>query len=512
MPHLIRSLTSVLLLPILFALPAQADEWVEYRSTNFVVYTDERRDRAEDLLRYFEQFRSAVLMYMNLSEVEENKRMMILMFADTDQFEAFGREDISGYYKQTNSGPRMVLDSMENFSDASVILFHEYAHYLIREHSQQHFPKWYDEGLAEFLASAVIKDDKVMLGALHPWRSHWMKRPRWVGTAELLEPPRDEDSHIYWAKFYAAAWLTVHQLEIGSLFGYPDYSAQTRHYLNLYNQGVNSTDAFRQAFDMTLKDMDRQLRKYRRQRFTKVISFPAKPYEGEIQAQTLNGNQQGYLLADLAWSLGREELAMEQLEQLSPDEEDMAQALALRAVLKGHEEATAAVEAEVQKALELAPKDPQVLVNAAHFYLDRYTDFVREQADPEGPVSRTAFQAKDLEQALHLSEAAVDIDPELEDALYQRVLVLQETDDIKATLQVMMARYQLRPSSVSINLGIGKFLLEKTPRPDLARPFLERAKRWVHSEEGDAEIDKMLEELEERESELAQANEAEAAS
>lgn len=501
MTRFFRYLSASLLLTTLLALPVQASDWAEYRSTNFVVYTDERPQQAEELLRNFEQFRSAVLMYMNLKEVEENRRTMILMFSDQEEFATVAPKNAAGFYKSTNAGPRMVIDGHREFSDSSVILFHEYAHHLIREHSQQHFPKWYDEGLAEFLASAVIEDDKVLLGALHPWRHHWMGRPRWVRTAELLDPPRDEDSGIYWDKFYAAAWLTVHHIEVGSLFGYPDYSGHARQYLNLYNQGMDSTEAFQQAFDMTPREMDRQLRRYRRGRFTKVISFPTVAYESDIQIRTLNDNQQSYLLADLAWRVGREKLALEKLEQLDPEQDDLAQALALRAMLKGHEEPTPALEAEVKQALKLAPEDAQVLTNAAHFYFDRYIDYARTQADSDGPVSATAFQSEDLERALRMTKQAVALEPDLEDALYQRVLALQETDDIEATLLAMMARYRLRPSSVAINMDIGQFLLRETPRPDLARPFLERAKRWIHSDRGGAHIDKLLKELEQHETE-----------
>jgi tetratricopeptide (TPR) repeat protein len=483
------------LLASLLAEPAWPAQWSEYRSTNFVIYTDERVDRAEELLRQFEQFRSAVLQYMNLGSAPENRRMMILMFADRDEFhDLAASKNVGGFFTPSSAGPRMVVGPQRNFKDSSVVLFHEYAHYLIREHSQVHYPRWYDEGLAEFLASAVVESDRVLLGALHPWRSVWLKQPRWVSVEQLLNPPRDKDSGGYWARFYASAWLTVHRLEMGIVYDYPDYSRQSREYLTLYNQGVDSTEAFTQAFDMSVEDMDRQLRRYRRRgRFNRVLTFPSTPYEDEILPRTLSHNEQHFVLADLAWRLGKEPEALTYLVELDPEQADAAPCLSLRAVLENHNEPTDEAMKSLLRALDMAGEDPNVLVNAGHFYLDLHIEASEDDPEKTAEAKNTEY----LDRALAYLNATLDRDPGFHEAYHYLILTQKELGNQRETLEAMMGLYRLSPSDVGINVDIGTYLLD-TPRPDLARPFLERAKAWNHSEELDRNLDELLEKLEQR--------------
>ncbi|WP_111642289.1 tetratricopeptide repeat protein [Marinimicrobium alkaliphilum] len=457
---------------MLLADPARATAWTEYRSTNFAILSDQPADVAKSLLREFEQYRAAVLQYMQLEDRPENQRMQVLMYADKDQFQALTDNPmIGGFYANTDAGPRMVVGPMDNFQDSSVVLFHEYVHYLLAEHSQIRYPRWYNEGLSEVLASMVIEEDRVLLGALHPWRRHWLNAPGWHRLDDLMAPDYESERARYWMQFYASSWLTVHYLELAPLFDGPDYSAQTREYLMLYNQGVDSPTAFEQAFDMPLRDMDRQIRRYRANRFTRVLSLPVARYEGTIDKRTLSDNERQFALADLLWRLGQEERAREYLAELDEERADAARGLALRAVLVNHAGNLTDAERDLAKALALDPEHLRVKANAAHFYHDRH-----EAATEAG------FEAPYAKRGLTYADAALAQVPDDTESLYYKALLHKAAGQPQEALRALMAIYQQFPASVTVNLLLANDLMD-LERPDLAEQFVSNAERYGHSPE-----------------------------
>jgi hypothetical protein len=202
---------------LLLCVPSVAYGWAEYRSDNFAIYTDLRPRAAESALKDLERFRIATLAVTGLPPRDENVRMQIVLFARSRDFNRFRpNRNVAAFYADTWAGPRMVIGAHRGVATTTAYLYHEYVHYLLREHSDVRYPMWYDEGFAEVLASAEVRRDGVRIGSMNEDQHHlsWLRAFGPLPVAELLSPRklrrRDDLS-----QFYASAWLFTHYLQLG---------------------------------------------------------------------------------------------------------------------------------------------------------------------------------------------------------------------------------------------------------------------------------------------------------
>ncbi len=109
---------------------------------------------------------------------------------------------------------------------------HEYAHYLMRNQMQPHYPLWYEEGLASYLSTANLKRNPVPLGHLEAD----LRQGRPLSPAVSFEEAVQARSVADWpperlAAFYEKAWLLVHFIRLGHHLGYPDFRPALARYL-----------------------------------------------------------------------------------------------------------------------------------------------------------------------------------------------------------------------------------------------------------------------------------------
>ena len=95
-------------------------------------------------------------------------------------------------------------DSPVNVADASLVLFHEYVHHVMRAHSQLRYPLWYEEGFADLLAASQLDASQVLIGLVHPWRREDIDRQGLMPVLDLFSPSDTDDSR-YWSRYYASA-------------------------------------------------------------------------------------------------------------------------------------------------------------------------------------------------------------------------------------------------------------------------------------------------------------------
>ena len=109
---------------------------------------------------------------------------------------------------------------------------HEYAHYLMRNQMQPHYPLWYEEGLASYLSTANLRRNPVPLGHLEAD----LGRGRTLSPAVSFEEVVQAHSVADWplerlAAFYEKAWLLVHFIRLGHHLDYPDFRPALARYL-----------------------------------------------------------------------------------------------------------------------------------------------------------------------------------------------------------------------------------------------------------------------------------------
>lgn len=458
--------------PVLAAHAREPSKWVEYRSTHFVVYSDRDAQEARALIGDFERFRQAALHLTGLTSKTENPRSQIFLFARPQDYRTIApASDVAGFYRNTGMGPRMVVGAEAQLADASLILFHEYVHHLVRERSDWRYPIWYDEGFAELLASARIERGKVELGHMHPWRQSLLRGSNRLSLKDLLEPNfKHSDDPAYWEKYYASAWLWLHYLQLGHLSGEPDYRAGTQDFLLALNAGEPVEEAFKEAYGVTIAALDRRLTRYQRQPRWRGYSLAVPGYRGTIAQRRLDKNEVAYRLGDLAFQVGRPEAAVQFLTAVDASKASVARALSLRAVIENHKQRADLARHFLGVALLKQPEDPYVLTNAARVH---WQNRARGGSGEEG-------QSDPAKEALQYAQRVVQKEPHNLDALRILWRAQRALGQHQQSYNTMLQAHQHRPGDVRLNLDIG-IVLANSEHPERATPFLQRVLLWDHS-------------------------------
>jgi tetratricopeptide (TPR) repeat protein len=351
--------------------------------------------------------------------------------------------------------------------ELSVVLYHEYVHHLMNQRMDVNYPRWYMEGMAELLSATTIVGDKFTLGAISQGRANDLVQLGALSVAQLINPGSQTDSSIYQARFYASAWLLTHFLQLSPLGTKSQLKSHTTDYLLRLDQGEDTLEAFVASYGMTPDEMDKELRSYQRQRRVTVLTANINPYEGDIGSRVLSEAERAYLLADMAWQLDKEDVALEYLRELGDDRNNDARALSLHAVLENTYGDPQRASRLRTAALALGEDDSQVHSNLAR--MDWYS-------------FELSSYALSLDRSLRHGKRAAELDPDnLEAYKYQWMAHAAKGEEV-AAISAMMAAFQLYPTSLGINAEIGTYLLHLR-KPALARPFLQRVYNWSHSEE-----------------------------
>ena len=267
----------------LAALPQSAKaEWVEASSPHFLVYGDldekDARDYAERLERVDRLLRTVTK--APDTEAERANRVTVYVVPDMATVERlYGGEGVGGFYRADAQGSIAVTPrSMKNLSEymrPQAVLFHEYTHAILVGSSPVPYPKWLQEGFAEFFGTMEARDDgSLIIGGLPLIRGFALAEQNQMSVRELLTAEQrklsDEDvSHLY-----ARGWALVHMLMLKK-----DRAGQLDKYMQLVAKGVPSLSAGEQAFG-DLSRLDRDLKVYLRSSKFQALEIPAEKLAG----------------------------------------------------------------------------------------------------------------------------------------------------------------------------------------------------------------------------------------
>lgn len=449
--------------------------WMEYRSSHFVVYSDRDPQEARALVADFERFRRAALYLTGLKPSAETTPSQIYLFARPQDYSAIApAADVAGFYRDTGLGPRMVVGAEAQLADASLVLFHEYVHHLVRERSDWRYPIWYDEGFAELLGSARLTRDRVELGHMHPWREPLLRGSARLSLQDLLEPSFEQtEEPRYWERYYTSAWLWLHYLQLGHLAGESDYRAATQEFLLALDAGQPVAEAFKEAYGASIATFDQRLTRYQRRPRWRGYGLAMPAYQGRISQRALHKNEVAYLLGDLAFQVGRPEAAVPFLTAVDASEASVARPLSLRAVIENHQQRPALARHFLSLALSKQPEDPYVLTNAARVHWQNRAGAVTEAPKPDE-------RADPAHEALQFAQRAVQQQPNNLDALRILWRAQRALGQLEAAEASMLAAHRQRPGDVRLNMDIGTFLAN-SDRPERAAPFLQKVLLWDHS-------------------------------
>ena len=459
-------LSAFVLLLMAFCLPAGAAElpdafsrqWCAYQTAHFEFLTDLSRRRALAKVRALGRFRAMFMALFPEARPHSGVPMRMLAFRRARHFtEVTGTANFAGMTVPSLRAYQLLIGPAQN-SAVTDTGRHEYAHYLLRNQTELHYPLWYEEGLASYLSAANLKRKPVLLGYLEPN----LRQGKGPSSAVSFQEVVQASTLAGWsperlAAFYEKAWLLVHFIRLGHHLNYPDLRPALIRYLEQPERG------FADAFALPPSGMGRLIEDYLR-----------KPrYHGEV-AQLANSEDDAVRQRCLSEAEGRLELArsivhlnprlaaraLERHPGGEPDAEWLtAQSEALSAI--DYEGAMAAVEA----ALRLAPGHAAATVQLAQLKAQRC------------PLSSDPACMRNWAQAAVLYRQAWERDPQRYDLAYGLGVAYLHTGRAEQALGYLRLAHEQMPWAAEANFYLGEAY--RMLGDERAAAHLRKARRWA---------------------------------
>ena len=421
-------------------------EWVAVQSPNFSAISRLGERRTIELVRELELFRELAFMLTTIESDASPIHNEIILLKRQSDLVRLGVEDreILGLFVP---GIRSNLIVMAGSSrDKQHILQHEYVHFLVGLTTGRNYPMWFSEGFAEFMASSRVRNDRMTFGDVPAMRIESLEYGQWVpfrkllDRSEVLELGRREA-----AMLYAQSWLLVHYLQLGR----SDRSLQAdmSTYVGLLEQGVPDIQAFEQGFELRVKSLRKLLVKYAGSRSMRGYSVPIERLDRGIEpkARTIDESEVAVALARAMMHLQGEASEEAYVRRALAATPDSARALATSGVSLGRRGKPGEALSHLEKALEAAPEDPEVVLDMANFWLARAQT---EEASEEERTEWLATARRYFVRAWKLD----DTKPEVY-AMYGRSFLIDGSDPDRA-LETLGEAARLLPSNLEVRYDL----------------------------------------------------------
>jgi len=273
------------LMALTFSVTAFAKS-VEIKSENFVLVGSVREADGKALLLELEQYRQAILQMLGVQDpLPEIITVRIYTVSGDKELKLLtGRTDIGGVYQSTLEGPVFILNSQKGFrrgKQARHIALHEFTHHILAAYTHQIYPRWYNEGLANYFATfEVTKEGYIIIGRPNNPYAYTLSSKRWMSTNVLVNsvlsyPFRSTGKATRGLStvdfFYAQSWLAVHYIQ--SVKG---ESAKLAEYVKIINEKRGVPNAFEQAFGRSPEEFEQQLKTYYKRNKYRTLTIKLK--------------------------------------------------------------------------------------------------------------------------------------------------------------------------------------------------------------------------------------------
>ena len=460
--------------------------WIEARSRNFIVSSAISEKDTIKAVRDLEDFRRAVAAFSNVSRVDDRIPTQVFLLPRSAP-EIGLSKDIEGYFLPRVRANYAVTRGYPGRPIAKVVQ-HSYARVVIRNHSGQLYPRWYDTGFAELVSTASFKAGRGKFGAADAYHAAWLGSPGWLPFEQVIDDRwsrarlSDKDE----GRFRAQSWALTHYLMLG-----PDgdkFLARSTRYLDLLEAGTPPVAAFETAMEQTVADLSRQIRAYlpraKALRFTVNEPYPAS----DIQVVPL-------AVPEISATLGR--LVQRRFGQ---DSEVATRYYAV--ALAGNPEQPLALTGIADQLLmekryaEAGPLYERGIAaepdNPAH-YVDMGEYFVFQAAATEDPEERRQL----LSLARRQYVKAHNLDNENPEVLAKYGFTFQlPGEPLEKGLDTLELAHQLLPSDFTLKLVLARTYLA-LDRPADARPLVSAVAAWSHGEQS-VDLKELLAEIDAR--------------
>lgn len=295
-----RFLAAVMAATALFVSNAARAEWWEARTSHFILYSETKREDAEEFARDLERFDNALRTMQNMPvpgpDVGDANRLKVYRTGDIDRLGYI--LDISGgriggiYFGRAGNPTSLVparekrplsrgIDTSGPRLDIRSTLFHEYTHHFMLTNFSTAYPHWYTEGFAELYSTIRFNPDgSFHVGDVPQHRGTTLQMLPDTKLTRLLDT-KVRLTGIEYHQSYSYGWLLAHYLNF-----HPSRQGQIQTYLAAVNRGEDSLAAAKEAFG-DLDALQREVYKYKNGPFLGYDIKPANYVEPAVTMRRL---------------------------------------------------------------------------------------------------------------------------------------------------------------------------------------------------------------------------------
>ena len=387
--------------------PLDAREWLDVRSENFRIRSVLGEERTIELLRHLEIMHQALGNGPGRMLPGAAKPTIILAVDDHDDYVAIGAPAFtSGYFFSDLRENAILIEDAPGSSGVQVIL-HEYAHYLNRQAGRIRYPRWFEEGSAEYLSHSRLRNGGFEYAL--PAERHiatlgltgWMPWARFLEISDTSTLGSDEG-----AIFYAQSWLLVHYLHSRPDAG-EALPRKLARYSQLASQSSSPSEAFEQSFETDLENLEENILNYYVERNFSSRSLPADTaLQGFMpRIRVMTAPDVRLALARMALRFGNLAGAERWFNSLLDDDERRAYAEAGLGRIAGHRGDLDTADDRFETAIYLMAWDFDIWMDYAQYWAQR----VSKSTNNEERIRYASRLIEALESALTIAEATPEL-------------------------------------------------------------------------------------------------------
>ena len=471
----------VLLLGVCFAAYlCAAGRWVRVETADIEVLSNAGPGTAREALRRFEQIRH-VFQSRTQKQNVSSLPVRVFVFRSAEDFRPFQVSDsAAGYYQP--GAERDYIAMQVNTSDIYRVVYHEYAHLLMR-HAGYRVPVWLNEGTAEMFSTVAFEKSEVRIGDLIDTHILTLRQEKPLDMTTLLSVDHNSPHYNERGKsgiLYAQSWALVHMLNFS-----PEYQPGLANFLGMVLAGDDQARAFHQAFGKTMASVRSDLEAYiRRDRFVGVrLRVPKLQSAGKAPAETLDEEEADLAIADLFLAIKKHDQAEAIYAKLAaeqPNSPSIQEALGYLALRRNQDEVALRF---YERAMELGSGSGRLRYD--------YAMLLREKGEPD-------------EKIIPLLKEAVAFDPRLFDAYHLLGYLALKQEDYLESIEALKRAVELQPgrSAVWEYLAIA---YQKSGHREKAIAAAKTARKVASGPEEAARIDATLKLIEESPGPLVQS-------
>jgi len=386
-----RTLSRLLLILLFLLAPLTASaDWVEAKSDNFLFTGDVSEKRAEKILSELEEYRAIIFSLFQVERANEAVPLRVYATKSSRDIEDMtGSKNAAGVYSARLENPLFILNVKGGFTDkspAKAIALHEYTHHLLSQYTDQMYPRWVNEGMAEYLSTFRASDKgRVKIGLPKEERGWTLARYDWMDWDILTSAIRsypysnsdDRNTEAVQRLFYAQSWLAVHYIQ-----STPDLAPKLSEYVRGVPQASDPKAYFTKVFGLTPTEFGEELERYfKRNSYPgRQVMLPDTVADMTITTRKMSDGESEFHKAEAirqfrVRSKAGRALAKEHYDEAEAEGGPIAQIEASRALLAVASGEMDDALAHSDKALKLDPDGARALHVAAKVAFARYTDY-----------------------------------------------------------------------------------------------------------------------------------------